>query len=91
MYSIRILARLLNLCVSAAQILMLIRAVLSWFTSVPGNKFFDIVYYITDFLIRPVRYFMNKYNLIPRIPIDISFLIAFVLLELVRRVLYIFY
>lgn len=89
MYSIRIIARILAGILEFVKILMLVRAVLSWVPTVRSNRFFDFTYMVTDYVVRPVRLFMVRMGLDTALPIDLSFLIAFILIGVVERFLYV--
>ena len=65
---------------------MFIEAILSWF--VPEDTTVRIVLsVITAPIVLPVRALLFRIPAIQRLPIDISFLVAFLLLGLVRAVL----
>jgi YggT family protein len=70
-----------------AQTLMLVRAILSWFPNVNGGKFAYFLYELTEPLVEPVRKLLSKANFANSM-IDISFLITFLVLFLVRDVAY---
>ena len=61
--------------------LMLIRAVLSWIVP-PGNenRFVMVLVAMTEFVVAPVRSFLDRFEFAHRIPLDISFLVAFILI-----------
>lgn len=75
--------RLLDLVFRIYEILILARVVMSW-VRMEGNSLSDFVYRVTEPILRPVR------ELIPALAgtIDFSPLIAFMLLTLVRRLLF---
>ena len=78
-----VIARTLLLLVRAMELLMLIRAVLSWFPPSSGREgpFRAFVTTTTEFVIAPVRAVLERFEPVRRSPIDISFLVAFLLLS----------
>lgn len=70
------------LILTALQLAMLVRAIMSWF---PGdsNKFENFLYAITEPLILPVRKLFERLNWFQGLPIDVSFFITYLLLSVV--------
>ena len=70
------------LILTALQLAMLVRAIMSWF---PGdsNKFENFLYAITEPLILPVRKLFERLNWFQELPIDVSFFVTYLLLSLV--------
>ena len=68
-----------------AQTLMLVRAILSWFPNLNASKFSYFLYQLTEPLITPVRKLISKTSM-GNSMIDISFLVAFLILFLVQDV-----
>ena len=67
---------------TAVQLAMLARAILSWFP-MNGNRFADFLFAITEPFIYPVRMLFDKLNWFTGLPIDISFLVTYILISLV--------
>ena len=75
-------------CIALIDILsiaMMIRAIMSWFID-EGNGLYNFLISITEPIIIPVRKLLSKTPL-GGLPIDISFLITFFLLEIVSTFL----
>jgi len=72
----------LSLLVSAIQLFMLVRAIMSWFPMDDDNAFVRFVYYVTEPVIAPVRYLLERFGLFEGFPIDMSFFITFILLSI---------
>jgi len=73
---------LASLILRLLQFMLVLRAILSWFPMEQYNPIVRIVYEVTEPLLLPVR--MLLYRIFPamqRFPIDISFLIVFILVE----------
>lgn len=68
------------------QIAMMIRAILSWFP-IDSNKFVDFLYAITEPFIVPIRLLFEKLGWFQNLPIDISFMVSYLLLSLLSFVL----
>ena len=74
------------LLLGAVELAMLARAILSWFP-IFENKIVDFLYAITEPFIYPVRQLFVKMNWFQGLPIDISFLVTFMLISLVSQLL----
>ena len=72
---------------SALEIAMLIRAVLSWFVMGDGGKFVNFLYAITEPFIAPVRAFLVKMNWLQNSPIDFSFLLTYLIISVLSMIL----
>ena len=67
--------------------LMLIRAVLSWFVQPDsGNRLFEILDTMTEFVVAPVRNLMERFDFVRRVPLDISFFVAFLLVQMLSGI-----
>ena len=64
------------------DILILIRVLLSWFPM--NNNFTDLIYNITDPMLKPFKDFLDKYI---NLPIDFSPLLFLLCLQAVERIL----
>ena len=76
------------ICIALIDIIlwsMLIRAILSLFTD--GGVILSFVYSITEPVIIPVRKVLEKFNVSSALPIDLSFLITYLLLSVLSTVL----
>ena len=77
-----IVSRLLDLI----EILILIRVIISWIP-MGRNKFTEFLYAVTEPLLAPIRELVNK--AIPQpMMLDLSPIIAFLLISMVRRLLF---
>lgn len=83
MFVLAVLCRTLLLFIEALQLLMLVRAVMSWFPPSSGRPgpFRAFVTGVTELVIGPVRAFLDRFELVRRSPIDIPFLVTFLLLS----------
>ena len=71
---------------TAVQLAMLARAILSWFP-INGNRLTDFLFAITEPFIYPVRMLFDKLNWFTGLPIDISFLVTYILISLILMLL----
>ena len=84
-----VIKNIVILLLSAVQFAMLARAILSWFPMFE-NRFVDFLYGITEPFISPIRRLFVKMNWFQGLPIDISFLVTFMLISLVSQILIMF-
>ena len=71
---------------TAVQFAMLGRAILSWFP-MNSNKLTDFLYAVTEPFIYPVRMLFEKMRWFQGLPIDISFLVSYLLISIVLMLL----
>ena len=81
-----IVADVVVLLLSAVQLAMLVRAILSWFP-IDSNKFVDFLYGITEPFIVPIRLLFQKMNWFQNLPIDVAFMASYLLLSVLSLVL----
>lgn len=67
------------------QTLLIIRAILSWFPVSSG--IYDFLHLVTEPVIMPVRMLFDKMGIDVSIPIDLPFLVTYILLSVVSTVL----
>ena len=77
----------LSLLLSAIQLLMLIRAILSWFPMEEDSNLIHFIYMATEPVILPVRSLLDHFGLFEGMPIDMSFFITFMLISIIRMLL----
>lgn len=84
MILLSVLGRTLFLLCEAVQLLMLVRAVMSWFPPADGRggPIRNFIYALTEIFVMPVRALLDRFEWSRRSPIDISFLVTFLLLSL---------
>ena len=80
-------------CISLIDIIsiaMFVRAIMSWFVD-GSNKIYNFLFSMTEPIIIPIRKLLSKTSLGTGLPIDLSFLLTVVLLEIIRTVLEIYF
>ena len=78
-----------TICLAMINIIifaMLIRAIMSLFVE-GDNAILNFLYSITEPIILPVRKLFEKFNLMSGLPIDISFLVTYILLSVLKNIL----
>lgn len=81
-----IIAATVGLALRVVYIAMFIEAILSWFLT-EDHPVMAVLHCVTAPIVLPVRAVLSRIPALQRIPIDLSFLIAFVLLVLVMNAL----
>ena len=79
----------LNVAIEIMTLLMFVRAILSWFPMIDrSSKIMSFIYTVTEFVIAPVRRFIDKrFPSARRFPLDISFIAAYLLLHMTQILL----
>lgn len=76
-----------SLLLGAIQLLMFVRALLSWFPIDEENPILQFVTAATEPFIIPVRALLERVEFIASSPIDISFFVTFILLSVLQTIL----
>ena len=82
-----IVARLVVVLLNVLQFLMFGRAIMSWFSPDEDNKLAQFLFLVTEPFVYPVRQFLNKFEFFSNMPIDMSFVVAMVVLVLCTTLL----
>ena len=85
-YVLQVIANVVVLLLSFVQLAMLARAILSWFP-IDSHKFIDFLYGITEPFIYPIRALFQRMNWFQNLPIDISFMVSYLLISLLCLIL----
>lgn len=85
-YALHIVATVVISLLSVIQLAMLIRSILSWFP-MDDNRFTDFLYGITEPIIYPIRSLFVRMNWFQQSPVDMSFMITFLLLSVIITLL----
>lgn len=85
-YILQIIANVVVILLSVVQLAMLVRAILSWFP-MDSNKFTDLLHALTEPFIYPVRALFYKLNWFQELPIDISFMVSYLLITVLIMIL----
>lgn len=82
-----IVRQLVHSLLSMLQLAMLVRALMSWIPSLRGSALDNILYQITEPLIEPFRQLLWKIPGLRGFPLDLSFLAAYITLDLLMGLL----
>lgn len=85
--ALAIIANTVSVLLSFVQICMFLRAILSWFPIRDDNPILRFVCMVTEPVIAPIRALFDRMGWFRNFPIDISFLVAFLLLSFVSGML----
>lgn len=78
-----VLSTTIHLMLNMVMIAMSVRVILSWFVNTEESKLFAITYVISEPIVVPVRFLFYKLNLFQQTPMDISFLVTYLLLWII--------
>ena len=81
MFLLILLRNTVYVALTVVQFAMLARAIFSWFPGV-GGRFVDLLNVITEPFIYPVRRLFERMNWFQGLPIDISFMVSYLLLTM---------
>ena len=82
-----VLISTISLLIDVISVLMLIRAIFSWFPTENPSKLQQILFHLTEPVIFPVRKILWGLGWFQGLPIDISFFVTYLLLGLLRLTL----
>lgn len=69
------------------SLLLLVRAIFSWFPDMRNNRFFEIVYAITEPVLMPYRMLFERLNIGRNFPLDLSFLATILTLQFISMII----
>ncbi|MBQ7625395.1 MAG: YggT family protein [Clostridia bacterium] len=78
---------LVRLVLRAYQIVMIVSAVLSWIPDLRQSKIKYFCDSLTEPVLRPVRSLLNRIGGLGSLPIDISFLLVYILLAVIINII----
>lgn len=84
---IYVVTKLVSVFLGAEQLLMMFRAVLSWLPVDEDSDISNFLFAMTEPVIYPVRMILDRFEGLDEFPIDLSFIISFMLLSLVQMLL----
>ena len=82
-----ILVKFVVVVLYAMQFLMFGRAIMSWFSPDEDNKIAQFLFMVTEPLVYPIRQLLNKFEFFSNSPIDMSFIVAMIILIIFTTVL----
>ncbi len=81
-----IMARVVALLLTLLEVAMLLRAIFSWIPAVDESAIGDFIYMITEPVIAPIRAIFDRFSWFQNSPIDISFLIGYIVISAFQAV-----
>ncbi len=81
---IKIIVLTVRVFLSALELFMFVRAIMSWIMPGDDNKITQFLYVVTEPFIYPVRRLMDKMNIGRGLPVDLSFFVTFVIITVLR-------
>ena len=79
--AIFVLKQIVIIFLTVVQIAMLLRAILSWFP-ISENRFIDLLYYVTEPFIAPIRLILDKLGWFSGFPLDVSFMVSYLIVTI---------
>ncbi len=83
-----IIYRALGIVFSIIEIAIIVRAILSWLPISRDSKLIYLLYQITEPVLTPIRSIVQRSSFFSGIMIDISPIIAFLLIRIVRTIVF---
>ena len=72
---------------SVLELMMLVRAVMSWFPQTQGGRLHQALVFFTEPIIMPFRALLSRIPALRGFPLDISFLLAYMVLIMLENML----
>ncbi len=82
-----IIYNVLHAIINLYELLLILRAIISWLPLGLDNPFVSFLYSVTEPVLAPVRKLLFKIPALQRIPIDFSILVVFILLSVLRSII----
>ena len=79
-----ILLMTVSVLLGALELLMLVRAVLSWFPIDEDSGIHRFLYAVTEPVIFPIRVLLARLGLFQDLPLDIAFFLSFCVISIIR-------
>lgn len=73
--------------ISIVQFLLFARAIVSWFAMRGGNPIYSALVSLTEPFVSPVRRLISRSSMGNNLPVDLSIVVTYLLLEIVKAVL----
>ncbi|MCI8387475.1 MAG: YggT family protein [Clostridiales bacterium] len=84
---IYVITKIVSIFLTILQFMMLIRAIMSWLPIDDDSNLSNFLYAMTEPVIYPVRALLSRIEALNELPIDISFIVAFMLLSIIQILL----
>ena len=87
MTALYILASTVRIFLGVVYFAMLVRAILSWFIMDNGNVIMTVLGVLTEPFVAPIRFLLSHFRFVQESPLDISYLVAILVLIVLQYVL----
>jgi uncharacterized protein YggT (Ycf19 family) len=87
MFFVHLIVSIVSAILAVLETLMLVRAIFSWLPLDEDSPIQRFLYLTTEPIILPVRILLEKVNFLSGFPIDLSFLVTYILLSIVSMLL----
>lgn len=84
---IYLLGRIFYYLLAALELLMFVRAILSWFPAAPEGRLSDFIFSVTETVVTPMRLLLDRFSWTRRVPVDLSFFGTFLVIILLQSIL----
>jgi len=78
-----LLFQVIDMVFNLLQIIIIVRVVLSWLSHNPSNQFIQIIYQVSEPILKPIREILPLTGM----GFDLSLIVAFFLLGLLKKIL----
>ncbi len=69
------------------QLMLLVRAIISWFPSVRLGKLHELIELFTEPFLMPVRRFLHRFSALRQLPLDFSTIVVYLIIEILLSIL----
>ena len=76
------------LLITALQYIMFFTAIASWIPQLRGSRLTQTLYMLTEPIVSPFRQLLRRIPAMQTFPLDMSFLLAYLVLSMLRSMLY---
>lgn len=73
---------------SAYELLFIARAILSWFPMANLGGVMSFLYTVTEPVLAPIRSVLWRIPFLRELPIDFSVLVAFIIIDIIRNIIF---
>lgn len=87
MTALYILASTVRIFLGVVYFALFVRAILSWFIMDNGNVIMTVLGVLTEPFVAPIRFLLSHFRFVQESPLDISYLVAFLVLIVLQNVL----
>lgn len=79
------LAWIIYSILSVLDVLLLVSAIMSWIPEARGTRLYESINRILSPLLTPIRSFLSRFEFVRRCPIDLSFLVLVIIVQVLSN------